>query len=45
MLVYFLSITYLINNLQLLALANILGFGDGVLETDEDLRVELLQRL
>lgn len=41
-LLYSLFIAYLIDHFQLLALSNVLGFGDGVLETAEDFGVELL---
>lgn len=39
---YSLFIAYLIDHFQPFALANVLRFGDGVLETTEDLGVELL---
>lgn len=42
MLLHFLLIAYLIDHLQLLALANVLGFADGGLETADDLGVKLL---
>lgn len=42
MLLYLLLIAYLVYHLQFLALANVLGFADGGLETANDLGFELL---